>query len=214
VATLLDGARAERDPLFVPVGIGDETLEPAGFALYEGDHALIAGAPRTGRTTALLVVAQVVSRLYPDVELTGVALRRSAVRDCPHLHRVVTAADELAEMVATLRSSDRLQLLLIDDADAVDDPARALSDLFAGPVPGVHAIVAGRTDALRTLGHWSVGARRSRTGLLLVPDVQVDGQLLGVTLPRRPAPPVRPGCGYRVDPGGFELVQVAEPSPQ
>jgi hypothetical protein len=32
-----------------------------------------------------------------------------------------------------------------------------------------------------------------------------------VTLPRRPAPPVRPGCGYRVDPGGFELLQVAQP---
>jgi S-DNA-T family DNA segregation ATPase FtsK/SpoIIIE len=65
--------------------------------------------------------------------------------------------------------------------------------------------------ALRSLGHWSVGARRSRTGLLLQPEVTVDGPLLGVTLPRRPSPPVRPGCGYRVDPGGFELVQVALP---
>ena len=74
----------------------------------------------------------------------------------------------------------------------------------------LHAVVAGRGDALRTLGHWTVGARRSRVGLLLQPDVQVDGALLGVTLPRRPAPPVRPGCGYRIDPGGFELVQVAQ----
>ncbi len=64
-------------------------------------------------------------------------------------------------------------------------------------------------------GRWGTGVsgvRRSRTGLLLQPDVQVDGPLLGVTLPRRPAPPVRPGCGYRVDPGGFELVQVALPA--
>jgi S-DNA-T family DNA segregation ATPase FtsK/SpoIIIE len=103
-----------------------------------------------------------------------------------------------------------LSLLLIDDADTVDDPSRALSDLFGAPLTNLHAVVAGRTDALKTLGHWSVGVRRSRTGLLLQPEVQVDGTLLGVTLPRRPVPPVRPGCGYRVDPGGFELIQVAQ----
>ena len=211
VEALLGAGRNEREPLFIPFGIGDETLEPAGFELYEGDHAMIAGPARTGRSTALLVVAEVLARLYPDIPLVGVATRRSALRDCPALSRVITAADKLSELVAGLREAERLQVLLIDDADVVDDPTRGLSDLFAAPRANLHAIVAGRTDALKTLGHWSVGARRSRTGLLLQPDVQVDGPLLGVTLPRRPTPPVRPGCGYRVDPGGFELVQVALP---
>jgi DNA segregation ATPase FtsK/SpoIIIE, S-DNA-T family len=209
VEALLGAGRSAREPLFVPVGIGEETLEPAGFELYEGDHAIVAGPARSGRTTALLVVAEVVARLYPEIRITGVAVRRSALRECPVLSHVVTAAEDLAELVGELRSADGPQLLLIDDADSVDDPGRALSDLFAAPLANLHAVVAGRGDALRTLGHWSVGARRSRTGLLLQPDVQVDGALLGVTLPRRPAPPVRPGCGYRIDPGGFELVQVA-----
>jgi S-DNA-T family DNA segregation ATPase FtsK/SpoIIIE len=93
------------------------------------------------------------------------------------------------------------------------DEGRALTGLFADSPPGLHAIVAGRADGLRSLGHWSAGVRRSRTGLLLQPDVQVDGGLLGVTLPRRPAPPARPGCGYLVQAGGFELVQVALPAP-
>jgi len=205
------GDGGEGGVLFIPIGIGDETLEPTGFELYEGDHVLIAGPPRTGRTTALLVIAEVVSRLYPEIELTGVATRRSALRQCGALSRVITATDQLAELVSELRASERLQMLLIDDADVVDDPARALSDLFSAPLPSLHAVVAGRTDALRSLGHWSVGARRSRTGLLLQPEVTVDGPLLGVTLPRRPLPPVRPGCGYRVGAGGFELVQVALP---
>jgi S-DNA-T family DNA segregation ATPase FtsK/SpoIIIE len=190
VDALMGAGRAERGAggdIFIPFGIGDETLEPAGFELYEGDHAMIAGPARTGRTTALLVVAEVLSRLYPDIPLVGIATRRSALRECAALRKV------------------------INDADVVDDPTRALSDLFAAPRANLHAIVAGRTDALKTLGHWSVGVRRARTGLLLQPDVQVDGPLLGVTLPRRPTPPVRPGCGYRVDPGGFELVQVALP---
>ncbi len=209
VDALLGAGRPSREPLFIPMGIGDETLEPTGFELFEGDHALIAGPPRTGRTTSLLVVAEIVSRLYPEIGLVGIATRRSALRDCPALGHVVTAPEQIADLVAELRAADGLRMLLIDDADAVDDPARALSDLFAAPLPNLHAVVAGRTDALKSLGHWSVGVRRARTGLLLQPDVQVDGQLLGVTLPRRPAPPVRPGCGYRVDPGGFELMQVA-----
>ncbi len=213
VRTLLGAGRADRDPLFVPIGIGDETLEPAGFELYEGDHALIAGPPRTGRSTALLVIAKVVSELYPDVVLTGIATRRSPLRDSPALSSMITSVDDVAELVVALRASERTQMLLIDDADAVDDPARVLSDLFSAPASNVHAVIAGRVDALKTLGHWSVGARRSRTGLLLVPDLQVDGALLGVTLPRRPAPPVRPGCGYRVDPGGFEVIQVAHAQP-
>ncbi len=211
VEALLGAGRAERDPLFIPFGIGDETLEPAGFELYEGDHAMIAGPARTGRTTSLLVVAEVVARLYPDIPIIGVATRRSALRDCPALSRIVTSVDELGDLVTELRESERLQMLLVDDADVVDDPTRALSDLFGSVRANLHAVIAGRTDALKTLGHWSVGVRRSRTGLLLQPDVQIDGPLLGVTLPRRPTPPVRPGCGYRVDPGGFELVQVAMP---
>jgi DNA segregation ATPase FtsK/SpoIIIE, S-DNA-T family len=212
VDALLGAGRAEREPLFIPLGIGDETLEPAGFELYEGDHAMIAGPARSGRTTALLVVAEVLSRLYPDIPLVGIATRRSALRDCGALARLISATEELGEIVSELRDAERLHVLLIDDADVVDDPTRGLSDLFGAPRSNLHAIVAGRTDALKTLGHWSVGVRRARTGLLLQPDVQVDGPLLGVTLPRRPTPPVRPGCGYRVDPGGFELVQVALPA--
>jgi S-DNA-T family DNA segregation ATPase FtsK/SpoIIIE len=211
VSALLGAGRDQREPLFVPLGIGDDSLEPAGFELYEGDHALISGPPRTGRTTALLVVAEVVSRLYPELQLIGVATRRSALRDCGALARVVSTPTELADLATELRASQKTTVLLIDDADTVDDPARALSDLFAAPLSNLHAVVAGRNDALRSLGHWSVGVRRSRTGLLLQPELQVDGTLLGVTLPRRPAPPVRPGCGFRIDPGGFELMQVAEP---
>ena len=210
VDVLLGSGRDTRDPLFIPLGIGNETLEPAGFELYEGDHAMIAGPPRSGRTTSLLVVAEVLAQLYPDLELIGMAMRRSALRDYPSLSRVVTSVDELPELADELRAAEQLKILLVDDADVVDDPSRALSDLFSAPLLTLHAVVAGRIDALRTLGHWSVGVRRARTGLLLQPDLTMDGSLLGVTLPRRPAPPIRPGCGYRVDAGGFELVQVAQ----
>jgi S-DNA-T family DNA segregation ATPase FtsK/SpoIIIE len=209
VDAVLGAARAEREPLFLPIGIGDATLEPAGFELYEGEHATVAGPARSGKTTALLVVAEVAARCYPELAIAGVALRRCALRESHFLGRLASTPEQLSALLVSLREATEPQLLLIDDADSVDDPTRALSDLFSSTLPHLHAVVAGRIDALKGLGHWSVGARRSRAGVLLQPDVQVDGMLLGVALPRRPEPPSRPGCGYRVDGGGFELIQVA-----
>jgi S-DNA-T family DNA segregation ATPase FtsK/SpoIIIE len=214
VDALLTGGRVSREPLFIPIGIGDETLEPVGFELYEGEHAIVAGPARTGRSMTLMVVAEVVSRMYPGVEVAAIACRRnSALRESPWVTRLATSPDQIADLVSELRESERMSVLLIDDADVTDDPARALSDLFSATVTNIHAVVAGRADELRSLGHWAVGARKSRVGLLLQPDVQVDGMLLGITLPRRPAPPIRPGCGFRVDAGGFELMQVAVSEP-
>jgi S-DNA-T family DNA segregation ATPase FtsK/SpoIIIE len=208
---VLGATRVGQEPWFVPLGIGDEQLEPVGFELYEGDHALLAGSPRSGKTTTLLLLAALVARAHPEYSIIGVAVRPSMVRECPELERVVTAADELPALVEELRAGGGPRLLLIDDAEMVPDEARALTTLFADSIPGLHAVLAGRADGMRSLGHWSAGARRSRTGLLLQPDVQTDGALLGVTLPRRPPPPTRPGCGYLVQGGGFELVQVAHP---
>ena len=208
---VLGAARLDADSWFVPIGIGDERLEPAGFELYEGDHALVAGSPRSGKTTVLLLLAALVARAHPDFALIGIAVRPSKLRECGELERIIATATELPALVEELQAGGGPRLLLIDDAEMVPDEARALSALFADPPPGLHAIVAGRADGLRSLGHWSTAARRSRTGLLLQPDVTTDGALLGVTLPRRPAPPARPGCGYLVQAGGFELVQVAQP---
>ncbi|HEY5316979.1 MAG TPA: FtsK/SpoIIIE domain-containing protein [Solirubrobacteraceae bacterium] len=210
---VLGSARVGQEPWFVPLGIGDDQLEPVGFELYQGDHALVAGSPRSGKTTVLLLLAALVARAHPEYSLIGVAVRPSKLRECSELERVVTEAKEIPTLVEELRAGSGPRLLLIDDAEMVPDEARALTALFTDAPAGLHAVVAGRADGLRSLGHWSAGARRSRAGLLLQPDVQTDGGLLGVTLPRRPAPPVRPGCGYLVQAGGFELVQVAHPTP-
>jgi S-DNA-T family DNA segregation ATPase FtsK/SpoIIIE len=152
VDALLTGGRASREPLFVPIGIGDETLEPVGFELYEGEHAIVAGAARTGRSMTLMVIAEVVSRMYPGIEVAAIACRRnSALRDSPWVTRLATAPEQIADLVTELRESERMHVLLIDDADVTDDPARALSDLFSASVANIHAVVAGRADELRSL---------------------------------------------------------------
>ena len=74
--------------------------------------------------------------------------------------------------------------LLIDDAELVDDGG-SLAGAHRWARLGLHLAVACRADALRGgFGHWTQQVRRSRLGVLLQPDVLVDGDLLGVTLPR------------------------------
>ena len=53
--------------------------------------------------------------------------------------------------------------------------------------------------------------RKEKHGLLLEPDLSVDGDILGVQLPRRTTRSFPPGRGFLVDRGSFELVQLACP---
>ena len=212
VRELLDQSGSpEFDPgvLWLPVGIDDETLSVAGWSLYSGEHALIAGPPRSGRTNALVALAQASAALRPQLPIHAVALRRSRLIELPGLSGRATTAEQLTELVWTLKAAAGAALLLVDDADAVDDSGRALSELVGDPDGRVHLIAAGRADGLRALGHWTAGVRASRNGLLLQPDLNLDGGLFGVALPRRPAPPARPGCGYLIRAGAFALTQAA-----
>ena len=204
----------EDGSLWLPVGVDDENLIAAGWSLYPGEHALIAGPARSGRTNSLVAIAQACAALYPGLPIYGVALRRSGVADLPGLQGRATTAEELTVVVSGLRASGEPALLLIDDADTVEDPGRALTELVGDADGRAHVIAAGRADGLRALGHWTAAVRGSRNGLLLQPDLNLDGGLFGVALPRRPTPPARPGCGYLIRAGAFGLAQAALAGPR
>jgi DNA segregation ATPase FtsK/SpoIIIE, S-DNA-T family len=96
--------------------------------------------------------------------------------------------------------------VFVDDAERVEglEPLLVLADS--------HVLAAATADALRAAyGHWTQRLRRSRLGVLLRPDLDLDGELLGVSLPRRPPVAPLPGRGYLVHDGRFEMVQCAQP---
>jgi S-DNA-T family DNA segregation ATPase FtsK/SpoIIIE len=205
--------------LWLPVAIEDGDLAPAGWSLYPGEHALISGPARTGRTSTLIAVAQVCRALHPQVEIAVLAPPRSELLNLPGLWGRASSAEEITELTAALRTPadpsepPARRLLLVDDAEAITDPGMALVGLLADRDAELSVIAAGRAEGFRTLGHWSVGMRASRNGLLLTPDLNLDGMPLGINLPRRPVPPVRPGCGYLVISGALVLAQAAAPEP-
>ena len=110
-------------------------------------------------------------------------------------------------------AGDRPTLVLVDDAEAIDDEELALERLLAAHRPNLLVAVAGRAESLRTsFGHWTAAVRRSKLGILLHPDTELDGDLLGVSLPRRTAVAMSAGRGFLINGGSVEIVQVAQPT--
>jgi S-DNA-T family DNA segregation ATPase FtsK/SpoIIIE len=196
------------EPWRLPLGVRESDLEIATLTLYEGEHALVAGPARCGKSTALRTLA---AGLRGRILLAGTGGRRSPLQDCADLDEYAPPTG-LAALLARLRTADRPVVLFVDDAETFDDADGAIAGLIAANRPDLHVIAAGRSDALRTLyGHWTQAVRRSKAGVLLRPNIDLDGDLLGVTLPRRSPVRLGVGRGYLIHNGEWEIVQVATP---
>jgi S-DNA-T family DNA segregation ATPase FtsK/SpoIIIE len=187
--------------LALTIGVGYETLEPARVAIPDGEHVLVLGPARSGRTTALSGLVAAWRGVHPDGLVAVVAPRRWPGDAAPV---------GLATALAAVDRATGPALLAVDDAERVDDVDGRLAALLAERRPGVLVVAAARPDALRSLyGHWTSVVRRSRIGVLLAACADIDGDLLGELLPRhRPLPP-RPGLAFLVDAGGRRLAQLS-----
>ncbi len=190
----------------LPVGIGDHDLTPIGFRLGEGDHVVISGPARSGKSTALSSLAAVARSARPDLRIMAVAPRRSRLADSPEVDVVAPTAEPIGRW---LDGGGDL-LVLIDDASMVDDVGGVLADLGDRPRAGVHVVAAAPADLLRSAyGHWTTGMRRSRIGLALKPNPATDGDLWQTPLPRHGQAQFPVGRGYLIADGACELVQIA-----
>jgi S-DNA-T family DNA segregation ATPase FtsK/SpoIIIE len=61
----------------------------------------------------------------------------------------------------------------------------------------------------RSFGGWISDIKRARHAMLLIPDVDVDGDLVSVRLPRKSTRRFVPGRGYFVARGDVQYTQVA-----
>ncbi|HKY76722.1 MAG TPA: FtsK/SpoIIIE domain-containing protein, partial [Acidimicrobiia bacterium] len=79
----------------IPLGIGDSSLGPACVPLHEGEHMLIAGPSRSGKSTTLDAIAAMVAKHRPDVVINAIALRRSPVSETPEIRRIARMDEEV-----------------------------------------------------------------------------------------------------------------------
>lgn len=188
---------------------------PCHLEVYDGEHIIIGGPARSGKSTLLLAMAQSLrgrATVQGPVQVWGICDRRSPLADA-ELDRVAVGADEIPPLIASLRLESGPVFLLVDDAERVDDADKSLENLIESGKAGLCVVSAGRTSDLRTLyTHWTKPVRKSRLGVLLQPSVDYDGELLGVNLPRRAPVELSPGRGYASIAGQLELVQTISPT--
>lgn len=177
----------------VVLGAGGDDAAPVVLDLI-GARArlLVAGPPRSGRSTALLTVLR---QATADVDrVVVIAPDRSPVRSGAGTLGVPCLGPDTPEPPLL----DDVDLLLVDDVDSLAGSAvgAALDEaLSPGRLRGPRAVVlAGRTDALAsTFRGAAAEVRRSRQALLLQPGPG-DGDLVGLRLPQGRSVPV-PGRG-------------------
>ena len=161
------------------VGMASDDLLAAVLHVPVGDHVFIGGAAGTGKSIALRQLSRAWARLNPTGTIVHVDRRQ------PFDPSVLDACAEPGAPPV---------LVTVDDADRVDDVAGHLASIVAGRRPGVTIIAAARLEAVRVAyGHWVREVTRSRCGLIMTSVGEVDGELLGATLPRRSVIPPRPG---------------------
>ncbi len=208
VSEIIDQTQLSDDMWHLPVGVGDSDLAVVGWQLGEGEGALVTGSSRSGRSTTLVSIAAIVARHRPDVQILAFAPRSSPLRDLPE---VTVSEDDPGPVLQGLAADGRF-LVLIDDAEFVDDASGSLQRFLAGRPRHVRLIAAGRSDVLRTTyGHWTQEVRRGRSGLILDPSPLTDGDLFAVQLPRPRDIRFPTGRGYLVSGGEIELTQAARP---
>jgi len=201
IAEFISRGRIASDEWYLPLGIGDSSLVPVGLILRDGEHALIAGPARSGKTTALTTAATVAKAADPDLYVAAITPRRSDLAGCTAVDRVIRSED-----VDDL--PDRSVLLLVDDAELVD-AGDALGKVIAQRDCAIRIVAAGNADALRSrYGHWTQELRRSRIGCALRPNPLSDGDLWQTQLPRNDQQAFPAGRGYLVADGHVELVQL------
>jgi S-DNA-T family DNA segregation ATPase FtsK/SpoIIIE len=191
---------------------GDDSLLPIGLRfgdghvcnldVPDGEHVLIIGPPRSGRSTALQRIVRAWAEANPDGWWRVVAPRRTLL-DGQHRHR------SLAAILDDIPPCGRV-LIAVDDAELVDDIGGALAALSASRRAGLMIVATGKPDSLRqSYGHWTGVIRRSRLGLVMTASSDLDGDLIGAMLPRTMPISPRPGLVWLVSDGEAVLAQVA-----
>jgi S-DNA-T family DNA segregation ATPase FtsK/SpoIIIE len=199
----------------VVVGIGGDDIAPVEIDLSAAP-ALICGAYRSGRSSLLALVVESLHRQVPDLTSVLLAPRRSPLtgRSCwsESLIGVEACTAGLEQLERRAReSTDAPLLIVIDDGDELRDGIglQPLEELLRigrdHPVRMVAA--AERQSARSAFSGWIKELRKDAVGCLLTPDLERDGDLFNVTLPRRVAGGMPQGRGFVVSRGASVLVQ-------
>ncbi|WP_234698518.1 FtsK/SpoIIIE domain-containing protein [Lacisediminihabitans changchengi] len=200
------------------LGIGDVDLGPLGFE-PEGTM-LLAGPPASGRSSALLSLAQSVARFDPDARLYYLGNSRSPlatampwVDSATSTDAVAALAKDLAAAVADDDTEGRIVVIIESIGDFLQTPAdSAIVELARAAKRSSHLVIA-EAEMSAWGSSWPLMGefKNARRGFLLQPESVEGDILLKTALPRLNRAEFPPGRGMYIAKGKFARVQLPLP---
>jgi S-DNA-T family DNA segregation ATPase FtsK/SpoIIIE len=203
--------------LWAMAAVGGDQLNALGPDLAQGSPAfVIAGPPRSGRSSTLLTMAR--SFLTAGTKVIIAAPRTSPLRMLAAAAGVAGCFEggdiTAEELTAAIGRLGGFGVILVDDAELLrtceaGDVFTSVLRRSAGADVGL--VLAGDADEVcGGFSGWQVEAKRARRGLLLSPQNLSDADLIGVRLQRsQTGAAVQPGRGLlHLGDGEVRVVQV------
>lgn len=192
----------------IPVGVVQGGAETGWLEMWPGEHILVAGNPRSGKSQTLELISELFVQ-EGSAEVIVIGGSRSPLL-ATSLSCEVRRVDEVTAPHATFLSGPRVRptVVVIDDADLAPTLDSVMAPLLAAHDPHLHVIASGHPERLRRMyGTWIAAVRSHRRGILLCPENDLDGEVLGNSESFRGSQRL-PGRGYLIADGGRQAIQT------
>jgi S-DNA-T family DNA segregation ATPase FtsK/SpoIIIE len=195
---LIAAARPASTPLWAVLGVGGDEMTAFGVDLGSVGAFVVAGPAKSGRSTTMVAMAQ--SLLEGGARVIAVCPKRSPLTELKgdDALTVLPATPTAAEITEALAAGSGPVAVLVDDADAIarTEADEAIVTAQKAAPPGTFGIVAaGGIEELKSeLKGVAAVARKAKAGILFSP-ASLDGDLVGIRLPRNLAGRTPPGRG-------------------
>lgn len=205
----------------VPFAIEGDSGATLSVDLRQSPMFAVFGPERSGRTSTLATIVRGLVALEMPTRRYLIAPRRTELLDMGGWERIGRGTDGCDELLVELAAEVRergenpadLIVVVVDDGEELADGASssALGEIMRrGRDAGVVVLAAvSANSGHRSFGGWISDMKRARHAMLLIPDVDVDGDLVSVRLPRKSTRRFVPGRGYFVCRGEVQYAHVA-----
>ncbi|MBS9535889.1 cell division protein FtsK [Mycobacterium sp. M1] len=210
----LDALPADTTVGTAVIGIADESLAPCGVST--SGVLMLTGPPGSGRSTALVTLAQAMRRQHPDARIVHLATTPSTIAGAGVWTEKAAGQDAVTELVDRLFSTHTPGTELMVMIEGVGDfggtdAENTLVDLVKGL--GSTAFIVGESEVSSWGQAWALAQpfKASRRGLVLWPNgIETDG-LLSTSIGAVHRTQFPPGRGILVERGKGVWLQVAQP---
>jgi S-DNA-T family DNA segregation ATPase FtsK/SpoIIIE len=203
--------------------LGLDDLDIAPVPLPDRGTLLLSGPAGSGRTTALVTIAQAVHRARPSARVVYLAPRSTNISGLPVWDEAVVGAEDVAaaadRITETVESGvlRRGELVVVIEAvtQLTGTPAETPVEKLVRALVRADQLAVGESESSTWSQAWALFQpfKGGRQGLLLTPNDTDGDALLGTGLGRIKRSDFPPGRGFLVTGGVARKLQVAIPGP-